>query len=461
MASVVASEVGNSSLEACKAQSVASRTFAVFKGVLAGKTITDSSSSDQAYRAVRYDGHLYPNAIQAAEETAGEILTYNGSPIAAVYSACNGGSTVSSQARWGSARPYLIAQTDPWDHSTARTGHGVGMSQRGAKAMASEGYRYRDILSFYYPGTEIAKLEIKGGDSMVKARDFIEKVKIPLREGWGYIYGTCGILWTKERQEAATRDMTVRYGSQWIGHKVVDCSGLVRWALAQLGESIVHHATYQYTDWCKEKGKLIDGLREDGTLPLPGSLVFLKGSQEKIHHVGVFIGDDTCIEAKGTKSGVVTSKLSHWDHWGQCKLIDYSDVSQETASEPVTDLVPDDVVRAVLDKNPQTYVNVRTAPSSGSSKLFQLAKGSVVNILAQDKDWIQIRYGNRIGWAYAPYFTIINPEAEEEPEIEEDQEEEAPPEEFEQRISVRDLLANVLTGLQTLTEQLKDILRKM
>ncbi|MBK5251637.1 MAG: SpoIID/LytB domain-containing protein [Peptostreptococcaceae bacterium] len=34
-------------------------------------------------------------------------------------------------------------------------GHGLGMSQEGAKAMAEEGYGYRDILSFYYTDTTI------------------------------------------------------------------------------------------------------------------------------------------------------------------------------------------------------------------------------------------------------------------------------------------------------------------
>jgi stage II sporulation protein D len=34
-------------------------------------------------------------------------------------------------------------------------GHGVGMSQYGAKVMASDGINYRDILSFYYPGASL------------------------------------------------------------------------------------------------------------------------------------------------------------------------------------------------------------------------------------------------------------------------------------------------------------------
>ena len=34
-------------------------------------------------------------------------------------------------------------------------GHGVGMSQYGAMVMARDGADYREILSHYYPGTEL------------------------------------------------------------------------------------------------------------------------------------------------------------------------------------------------------------------------------------------------------------------------------------------------------------------
>jgi len=38
-------------------------------------------------------------------------------------------------------------------------GHGVGMSQWGAKHMADRGFRYNDILSFYYRGASLGTLE--------------------------------------------------------------------------------------------------------------------------------------------------------------------------------------------------------------------------------------------------------------------------------------------------------------
>lgn len=37
-------------------------------------------------------------------------------------------------------------------------GHGVGMSQWGAKKMAEQGYSCKEILEFYYPGTQITKI---------------------------------------------------------------------------------------------------------------------------------------------------------------------------------------------------------------------------------------------------------------------------------------------------------------
>ena len=43
--------------------------------------------------------------------------------------------------------------------NTTGYGHGVGMSQYGALGMAKEGYKYDEILSYYYLGTEIKKME--------------------------------------------------------------------------------------------------------------------------------------------------------------------------------------------------------------------------------------------------------------------------------------------------------------
>ena len=38
-------------------------------------------------------------------------------------------------------------------------GHGVGMSQYGANAMARQGKRFQEILEWYYTGAQVTKME--------------------------------------------------------------------------------------------------------------------------------------------------------------------------------------------------------------------------------------------------------------------------------------------------------------
>lgn len=44
---------------------------------------------------------------------------------------------------------------------TTGYGHGVGMSQYGADGMANKGYNYKEILAFYYPGTDLVSLGLR------------------------------------------------------------------------------------------------------------------------------------------------------------------------------------------------------------------------------------------------------------------------------------------------------------
>lgn len=157
VAAVVASEIGNSNIEACKAQAIAARSYAQYRGVLNGKIISDSSSTDQAYRAIRYNEEEYPNCIKAAKLTAGIVVYYNGKIAETVYSSSNGGHLVSCEQKWGNKVPYLIEKEDPWTLAVTniKNGHGVGMSQKGAIWAGTNNYSFKDILQFYYPNTEL------------------------------------------------------------------------------------------------------------------------------------------------------------------------------------------------------------------------------------------------------------------------------------------------------------------
>ena len=49
----------------------------------------------------------------------------------------------------------VVCQSGTFSFTTRGYGHGVGMSQWGAKALAEQGADYRTILVHYYPGTEL------------------------------------------------------------------------------------------------------------------------------------------------------------------------------------------------------------------------------------------------------------------------------------------------------------------
>lgn len=157
---VVAAEMYPSwPIEALKAQAVASRTFAI------ANTHHDHINVDvctdyhccQAWMAGPYD----ENVEKAVTETHNEVLTYNGqiAKEALFFAHCNGHTRNSEDYCPGgncwNYVSYLRSVACDCGYSDY-SGSGVGMCQRGAKAMADQGYSYVDILKLYYTGIEVA-----------------------------------------------------------------------------------------------------------------------------------------------------------------------------------------------------------------------------------------------------------------------------------------------------------------
>jgi hypothetical protein len=96
---------------------------------------------------------------RAALETRGRVLVYKGEVIPAMYSANCGGHTKSlAQTKWEGAAipqpgyPYFSVACPLRGKPS---GHGVGMCQLGAIAIAEHGYPAQIILGHYFPGTTI------------------------------------------------------------------------------------------------------------------------------------------------------------------------------------------------------------------------------------------------------------------------------------------------------------------
>lgn len=182
---------------------------------------------------------------------------------------------------------------------------------------------------------------------MIAVAALIQKFRFALNEKWGYIWGTAGEVWTQAKQNALVQEFIKEFGtgwkdnekakkkdkyrgalngSKWIGHTVADCSGLFSWAFRQLGGYMYHGSNTMWNSYCTNKGQLTKKGRTDGQPLKPGTAVFT-GNDSNKGHVGLYVGNDTVIEASGTNAGVITTTISggKWTFWGELKGVDYGD----------------------------------------------------------------------------------------------------------------------------------------
>jgi peptidoglycan hydrolase-like amidase len=181
VASIVAAEGSESvPFEARKAQAVVARSF-----LTAGRgRHADFDFCDTTHcQFLREPPRNRSAASRAAAETRGQMLTYEGRVIAALYSAdCGGHTRTLAEAGWGDGKPGESSADPNFAYpyfgvecpvrsilsgplSRRRvSGHQVGMCQVGAAEMARRGSSFEEILRHYFPATAIviADREIAG-----------------------------------------------------------------------------------------------------------------------------------------------------------------------------------------------------------------------------------------------------------------------------------------------------------
>jgi stage II sporulation protein D len=130
--SVVASEVSPDwGKEALKAQAVAARSYALTYYFKPANPLYHLGSDEyfQVYSGIEREAATTNAAV---DETSGEYVSHKGGIVESLYAAS--------------------------DDIVIEAFQGKGMSQLGAKALASQGYKYDQILSNYYPTTAVGKI---------------------------------------------------------------------------------------------------------------------------------------------------------------------------------------------------------------------------------------------------------------------------------------------------------------
>ncbi|MBQ2985696.1 MAG: C40 family peptidase [Clostridia bacterium] len=116
---------------------------------------------------------------------------------------------------------------------------------------------------------------------------------------------------------------------------------------------------------------------------MPGDLVF-RHNGERIHHVGVFVGNGMVIESKGRDDGVVlrlmdASGKSYWNRYGRLSVI----TDDESRPEQDIPYYPD-----MYYYSGATYVNLRTEPNGDI--IGRVNRGDKVLVLADRDGWAEV-----------------------------------------------------------------------
>ena len=262
----------------------------------------------------------------------------------------------------------------------------------------------------------------------VKATEFAANTEAAYAEKRGYIWATAGETWTQSKQTALEKKYNSdpeRYadyrqsallGSKWIGHKVDDCSGLVKDMASKLGlKGIYHGSNSQFNKNCSKTGKIVKGQN----IPV-GALIFTGNAVGQHNHVGILTSATCVTEAQGTNKGVVHTPLSNkkWTYWGLLKGLEYDFVPGE---EPKDEIPESCVIPVCMDVTFDTLrrgakgemgsalqkllmENGETLPKYGADgdfgaetlkavKSFQKKHGLVVDGIVGPKTWDALLHG--------------------------------------------------------------------
>jgi len=155
-------------MEALKAQAVAARSYASV-AVETPRHGADAADICTTTHCQVWSPQTYPNTDQAVQDTRGTVAIHDDAIIQGFYFAHCDGHTRNSEDVWVRVLPYCrsVPCVSPY---SSLDGHGVGMCQRGAMAMAEQGATYADILTHYYTGIQIIGADMVPVDTWQEMR---------------------------------------------------------------------------------------------------------------------------------------------------------------------------------------------------------------------------------------------------------------------------------------------------
>lgn len=133
-----------------------------------------------------------------------------------------------------------------------------------------------------------------------------------------------------------------------------------------------HGSNTMFKKYTTASGTLKNGKRTDGKELLAGTALFKYNATDGYHHVGLYVGGNTVIEAKGTYYGVVVSSPSTWTHWGELKGVAYDDSNAGNESTKGTE---NGSMKATVTTS-GGKLNLRKSMTTSSACITQIPNGT-------------------------------------------------------------------------------------
>lgn len=199
----------------------------------------------------------------------------------------------------------------------------------------------------------------------------------------------------------------------------MDCAGLIKgfvWAKSMDDTNPKYNAKTDYGatafyDNAKAKGKISSFSKH------AGMLVF-KGNDKTKSHVGVYIGGDSVIEAKGHKYGVVMTSFAsgEWKYWAQSNLIADDTQNPQPAPQPQPQPAPQPSAdRYKVTTKTGASLALRKSAKTSSALVCWMPNGSEITVdgfvtgqtVYGSKQWAHATYKGKTGYCTATRITKI------------------------------------------------------
>lgn len=269
-------------------------------------------------------------------------------------------------------------------------GHGVGLSQWGAKNRADAGHSYREILNFYYDGTTIVKDYVERQQTLGTTPQPVVKEDISV--------STIQPVQKEEPPASTTiqpveKENTLKDTNQPVVTTPIKPATPAKKPVIDKKAPIISQVKVT-SDQTKKKATISFHTNESGKVT-----IYIKNAQGKILH---YLLKDSSIKAGSIKKEYNFSSLANGTYYVGIAAVDSSNNRASTLPS-FTVKKPAPVVKTKTGKVNATKLNVRAAATTKAKVIGSLKKNQTVTIVTTSGSWHKIKYGKSYGYVSKSY----------------------------------------------------------